>query len=273
MGCYKLPIKNKTNYDSNLSVEEWAIARSYFPPNDFGRPLEYDLREILNACLYLLRTGCQWRHLPKDFPPYNVVYYHFRRWRNQGLFEKMNADLVKMVRVSYGKDEEPSVVLIDSQSTKTSEQGGTKGYDAGKKIKGRKRHILTDTLGLLLGIVVHSADIQDRDGAKLVLEHLEYSRPRVELIIADGGYAGELEELVEELKDEDDDNELELKIVKRSDQAKGFEVIPFRWIVERTLAWISKNRRFSKDYEVHTATSVGRIQLAMIRIMLKRLAV
>jgi putative transposase len=187
--------------------------------------------------------------------------------------EKINDILVKMVRVKAERNEEPSVVLIDSQSTKTSEQAGVRGFDAGKKVKGRKRHILTDYLGLLIGVRVHSADIQDRDGAKILLEPLEHSRPRIEKIIGDGGYAGEaLAEWFYELREDDHENQIELVIVKRSDQSKGFELLPHRWIVEPTLSWLSKNRRLAKDYEIYTDTSEAIIQLAMIKIMLKRLS-
>jgi putative transposase len=267
-------MRKKTNYNSNLNDAEWNIIRPFLFPERprplGGRPFDYEPREIVNACFYLLRTGCQWRNLPGDFPPPAVVFHHFNKWRKKGIWEKINEVLTRVVRKEAGREEEPSVAIIDSQSVKTGEQNCDKGYDAGKKVKGRKRHILTDVMGLILAVVVHTADIQDRDGAKLVLEPLEYSRPRLELILADSGYAGELEEWVSELRD--DDSEIELQIVRRSPEDKGFKLLPWRWIVERTLSWISKNRRMSKDYEVYTATSETFTYMAMCRIMLNRLA-
>lgn len=265
---------SKTNYTSNLSDSEWAILRPLlFPQKGYGenkgRPLDHDEREIVNACFYILRTGSQWRFLPGDFPPYPVVFHHFNKWRKKGTWELVNDVLTRNVRKKAGRDEEPSVAIIDAQSVKTSEQKCEKGYDAGKKIKGRKRHIITDVLGLVLAVVVHSANVQDRDGARLLLDHLDYSRPRLEKIWADSGYSGELEEWVSELRD--DDHQIELEIVRGKPQQIGFEVQPWRWIVERTFSWISKNRRMSKDYEVYEDTSRTMIFMAMSRIMLKRL--
>lgn len=265
---------SKTNYSSNLTDEEWCILEPLLFPipqstGTPGRPMDHDKREVANACFYLLRTGCQWKLLPQDFPPNEAVFYHFNKWRKNGTWERVNDTLTRCVRLASGRDEEPSVAIIDSQSVKTSEQNCEKGYDAGKKVKGRKRHIITDVLGLVLAVTVHSAGIQDRDGAKLVLEHLDYSRPRMELILADSGYAGQLQEWVEEMRD--DYNQIEMRIVKRNEEQVGFEVQPWRWIVERTFAWISKNRRMSKDYEVYTGTSEAFVYMAMTRIMLKRL--
>jgi len=179
---------------------------------------------------------------------------------------KINDILRRRVRVAAERQEEPSAASIDSQSAKTNEQGGTDGYDAGKKIVGRKRHILVDTMGLILAVVVHSAGIQDRDGAKLVFEKIKRDLPRLELIWADGGYAGKLVEWVKS------ECGWVLEIVKRSDDVKGFKLLPRRWVVERTFAWLGRLRRMSKDYEFHPETSDSMIYLAMINIMTRRLA-
>jgi putative transposase len=208
--------------------------------------------------------------LPHDFPPMPIVFHYFSRWKNDGTWQRIHDALVVQVRKSVGKKAEPTAAIIDSQSTKMADQRGERGYDAGKKVKGRKRHILVDTLGLILVCIVHTADIQDRDGAKLVLAELETSRPKIQKIWADGGYAGQLEEWVGELRE--DDKEIELDIVRRSDHTKGFKVLPRRWIVERTFAWLSKYRRLSKDYEVYTESSRAMIFIAMIKTMAGKLS-
>lgn len=250
-----------TNYPSNISDSQWSIISNYF---DIKRSRKYDLREIINAIMYLVKTGCQWRMLPADFPDWKIVYYYFSTWKKQEIWEDIHKSLVEQVRRNVGKKEEPSVGIIDAQSVKsTLVSCEDKGFDAGKKVNGIKRHIIVDTLGLILAVVIHKASIQDRDGAQSVVEKMKEGWLRVIKIFADGGYAGKLIDAIKASFN------IELEIVKRT-QLHGFEVLPKRWIVERTFAWIDTNRRNSKNYERLNQTSVAMVQLSAIRIMLNR---
>jgi putative transposase len=247
-------------YSTDLTDLQWQFIEKIQKDK---RVRKHSLRNIWDAIFYITKSGCQWRMLPGDYPPWQTVYYYFRKWKREGLIEEVHDMLVKKSRHSAGKEEMPSVGIIDSQTVKTTSVAGeARGYDAGKKTKGRKRHIIVDTLGLLLSVVVHSADIQDRDGAKLVMDSIRYKYNNIVKIFADGGYAGGLIDYVQKTF------RWVLEIVKRD--APGFKVLPKRWIVERTISWINNFRRNSKDYEYLTETSVAMVQLTMIRIMLNR---
>jgi len=254
-------------YPTDLTDAQWEVLKPHLPaPNKRGAPRTVNLREIINALLYLARTGCQWRMLPHDLPPWQTVYEYFKKWRDDGTWERLNRELRIKVRELENRDGEPSAAIMDSQSVKTTEMGGERGYDAGKKVNGRKRHVLVDTQGWLLAVLVLSAAIQDRDGARLLLDKVKTCFPRLALIWADGGYAGALIEWVRQTCG------WLLKIVKRTDKAKGFVLLARRWVVERTFGWLNRSRRLSKDYERMTASSEAFVYLAMIHLMTRRLA-
>ena len=250
-----------TSYSSNVSDSQWQIISKYL---DIERNRKYELREIINAILYLVKTGCQWRMLPGDFPNWSIVYYYFSVWKQDGTLEQIHESLIEKIRKQHNKNEEPSVGIIDAQSVKnTLVSSQDKGFDAGKKIKGIKRHIIVDTLGLILAVVIQSASVQDRDGAISVIDKLTENWKKIIKIFADSGYRGELIAKVQTRF------KIELEIIKRN-ELHTFKVLPKRWIVERTFAWIDTNRRNSKNYERLNNTSVAMVHLAAIRIMLNR---
>ena len=235
-----------------------------------GAPRKYGDRLVLNGIFFVLRSGCQWRMIPRDLLPWDAAYRWYAAWRADGTWDLIHDALRAQVRVADGRDPAPSAGVLDAQSILTGEGGQARGYDAGKRTRGRKRHIVTDTLGLLLVVMVTSASVQDRHGGKAILQLLAARFSSIALIWADAGYANQIDSsLVTWARTA---ASIVLQIVKRSDDVKGFQVLPRRWVVERTFGWLIRSRRLSRDYERRTDNSEAMIKIAMIKLMATRLA-
>ncbi len=260
-------MKRELYYASDLTNRQWQVIRQLLPkPFRRGRK-PICRRQVINAILYVTRTGCQWRMLPTNFPNWSTVYGIFWKWRNEGIWAKVHDALREKTRRAAGKKSTPTVAIVDSQSIRTAEGGEERGYDAGKKITGRKRHIAVDTLGLILAVVVHRADWQDQSGAWWVMEKLDEKFRRLKVIFGDCAYGrNSLPDWVEGTFG------WVLQTVLRPVGLKGFVVLPKRWVVERTFAWLARYRRHSKDYEKTTSSAEAFIHIAMISLMSKRLA-
>ena len=256
------------SFDTDLTDAQWTLIEPMLPaPHRLGRP-RTPLRQVVDAILYLIKSGCPWRLLPKNFPPWKTVYHFFWHWSRGPIFSGLNDRLRALVRESEGKRCRPTAAALDSQTVRSEAHGGAVGYDPGKRTKGRKRFVLVDTLGMILGAAVVPANETERAGAKVLLKPLLEWFPWLRKIWVDSGYCGP--DFAAWVRDKRP--KLEIEVIKRSDDLRGFHILPKRWIVERTFAWLVQNRRLARDYEQSESSATGLIYVAMIRLMLRRLA-
>jgi transposase len=256
------------SFETDLTDAQWTLIEPLLPaPRRLGRP-RTPLRQVVDAILYLIKSGCPWRLLPKNFPPWKTVYHFFWHWSRGPIFRGLNDRLRALVRESEGKRCRPTAAALDSQTVRSGAHGGAVGYDPGKRTKGRKRFLLVDTLGMILGAAVVPANETERAGAKVLLKPLLEWFPWLRKIWVDSGYCGP--DFAAWVRDQRP--KLEIEVIKRSDDLRGFHVLPKRWIVERTFAWLVQNRRLARDYEQSESSATGLIYVAMIRLMLRRLA-
>lgn len=255
-------------FETDLTDTQWRLLAPLLPPaSRMGRP-RTPLRPVVDAILYLLKSGCPWRLLPKNFPPWKTVCHFFWRWRRGPVLSGLNARLRALVRASEGKRSRPTAAALDSQTVRSAAHGGAVGYDPGKRTKGRKRFLLVDTLGMVLGAAAGPANQPERTGAKALLKPLLERFPWLRRLWVDSGYSGpDFASWVRQQRPQ-----LEVEVIKRAADPKGFHVLPKRWLVERTFAWLVQNRRLVRDYEQSEAGATGFIYLALIRLMLRRLA-
>jgi transposase len=256
------------SYPSDLTDAQWALIEPMVPVKPGGRPAKHPRRRIVDAILYVNRTGCAWRQLPHDFPPWDTVYWYFKRWNVEGTTDRIHDALRDAARDAAGRDPMASAGIVDAQSVKGADTVGrdSRGYDAGKKTNGRKRHVVVDTIGLLVVVLVTAASLQDRDGGRLVLNRARMKMPSIVLVWADGGYAGKCVEFARRWL------RITLQIVKKPDGQRTFEVLPRRWVVERTLSWLVRCRRLDRDYERLPEHAEAMVKWAMIGLMARRLA-
>lgn len=255
-------------YPSDLTDEQWALIEPMVPVKPGGRPAKHPRRRVVEALLYLNRTGCSWRQLPHDFPPWETVYWYFKRWTPTGPRTGSTMRCAMRSGTGPGRDPMASAGIVDAQSVKGADTVGkdSRGYDAGKKTNGRKRHIVTDTMGPLVVVLASAANSQDRDGGRMVLNNARMKMPSIVLVWADGGYAGKLVAFARHYL------RITVEIVKKPEGQRTFEVLPRRWVVERTLSWISRCRRLSKDYEGLPEYAEAMVKWSMIGLMTRRLA-
>jgi putative transposase len=260
--------RNGLRYATDMTDAEWRLIARRLPARcRRGRPREVDLREVVQAILYILSSGCQWRALPREFPPYSTVQSYFYAWRDNGRWQRIVAALVRLARKKLGRKPTPSAAIIDSQSAATTQAGGPRGFDPGKRVSGRKRHIVTDTEGFLLAVHVHPANVQDVHGAVPLLKEMRQHFPKLRHIFADRVYRGP--QLLSALSQ---CGPWTIEIVKRPHGVKGFQLLPRRWVVERTFAWFGRCRRLAKDFEAKPSTEVAWLLIAHIRLLTRRLA-